>query len=565
VPLLFAHSTVTIVRHHLSTLAFAMVVVSTNFGAFPAAELPPVYNAHATPHAQQDGPVRATQVESGDYWEYSPYDATNERTDARYDVQYVYVGEFDTSPTSYYIYLHFAEPVSQSQFSDGRGSWAGVLLDTDLDGITDIKLGTAGQPLPTSTASVAGSGPAGCAVRVFSNIGEGAKYLGFKVEKTCLGLGATFGVQGYADYGADDDAGYDYAPEKFWRFTKPGGPVTTNPPPAWTVADGKDRPDDRKGYQVHVVYVATPSATNFGMITDGSIERWVGEAQEWLRAKVGSGLLYDTHQGRLDVSFLRVDHHIAMRGSTKEGFRDESDLRALYRSINKESYRGKTILFVVDQLADPGDYCGYARSPGDYALIFPQVPDCGVTFPFHAALNDGLSAPASALVHELFHSYGVPHVCVDATDLMIGSPECPDARDREKPSTLDVSRSLYVGGSGAGVDVTTLRIWEDGRGARRPGLGQAGTCWAGESCLLETPSFTKSHRLQLQVRKGNRWTTVFTYKGALDSASTGRYRWKYAVSFAFASPGNVTYRLYVPPSGRFAAYVGPAKSVFVLP
>jgi len=482
-------------------------------------------------------------------------------------VQYVAVAEFDTSPTFYYFYLYFAEPVFQSQFSDERGSWAGVFLDTNLDGAADVELRTGGQPLPVSNTLVPGNGPSGCPVRVFSNIGEGVKYLGFQVEKACVGLGTTFGVQGYADYVANDDAGYDYAPAKFWRFSKPGGPPTTNPPPAWTAADGKDRPDDRKGYQIHVVYVATPSAVNFGLVTDGSIERWVSEAQAWLKARVGSGLIYDTYQGRLDVSFLRIDHNIASRGRPLpgDGFRDESDLIALYRRINEESYRGKTVVFVVDQTADPGDYCGYASMPGDYAFIFPQLADCGETFPQRAALNDGLSFPAEALVHELFHSYGVPHVCVDDTDLMIGSPECPGAQDDKKPVTLDASRSLYVGGSGAGVDVTSLRVWEDGRGLRRPQLEQPGTCWAGESCLLETTRFTKNHRLQLQVRKGSRWTTVFTYKGTRDSSSTDRYKWKYTVSYAFASPGSVTYRLYIPPSKKFAAYVGPTESVLVLP
>lgn len=541
----------------MSTAVFA--------GALPLPEAPPGGGSRVMFPAPRSFHVRVDQAAAESYHEYSLYDSNNARTDPRYDVQFVSVAEFGTDPGGYYFYLYFAQPVFQSQFGDGQGSWAGVFLDVDLDGSVDVRLETSGKMLPTSNVSVAGIGPGDCPVRVFSDIGAGAKYLGFRADRACLGLGATFGVQGYADYGVNDDAGFDYAPDKPWRFAKPGTAVAAPPPQAWTVADGGNRPDDRKGYQIQMVYVATPSATNFALVTDGIIERWVGEAQAWLKSRVGSGLLFDTHQGRLDVPFLRIDHHVAIEGSTGEGFRDESDLLALYRSINKESYQGKTVVFVLDQTADPGDYCGYAPRPGDYALMFPQVPGCGERFPHHAALNDGLAGPSETLIHELFHSYGVGHVCVDDTDLMIGSPECPGAQDATKPLTLDASRSLYVGASAAGADITTLRVWEDGRGSRRPDFGEHGTCWARESCLLESPLFTKNHRLQLQVRDGNKWKTVFSYKGTLDPTRTDRHKWRYAVSFSFASPGDVTYRLYIPPSRKFSAYVGPAESVRVLP
>jgi len=570
VPLSSEVRTVTLVRRRSALCLLALGSAVPLLVAFSRADVPPRSDDPAGRRplpALQAGPIRSAPSPGRTYKAYSPYDSSNARTDPRYDVQYVNVDEWDNQPDHYYFYLNFAQPVFPSQFGDAQGSWAGVMLDTDLDGEEDVRLATTGKTLPTTSAYVAGAGPAGCSVLVFSDIGQGAKWLGFRVEKTCIGPDESFGVRGYADHIANDDSGFDYAPEKFWRFTKPGGAAQTTPPPAWSRTDGVDRPDDRNGYQIKMVYVATPSATNFGLVTDGIIERWVGEAQSWLKSRVGSGLLFDTHQGRLDISYLRIDHNIAMdEPPPGNGFRDESDLLALYRSLNKSTYRGKTVVFVVDQTAEPGgDYCGYAGMPGDYAVVLPNIDNCGEELPHHAARNDGLSYPAKALIHEVFHSYGVPHVCVDDTDLMIGSPECPDARDENKPVTLDSARSLYLGAAGAGVDVTTLRVWEDGRGSRRPDLREQGTCWARESCLLESPLFTKNHRLQLQVRDGNRWRTVFSYKGALDGTRTDRHKWRYAVNFSFASPGNVSYRLYVPPSGRFAGYVGPAESVRVVP
>jgi len=169
-------------------------------------------------------PVRAgTKL----YEETSPYDTSNTKTDPRYDVQYVSVAEWDDAPNAYYFYLNFAQPIFQSQFSDGRGSWAGVLIDTNFDGTDDVSFETDGYMLPTSNTTVPGSGPNGCSVRVFSNISQGAKWLGFRVDKSCVGFRTTFGVQGYADYNENDETGFDYAPSNFWRFTKPGSVTQT--------------------------------------------------------------------------------------------------------------------------------------------------------------------------------------------------------------------------------------------------------------------------------------------------------------------------------------------------
>lgn len=336
----------------------------------------------------------------------------------------------------------------------------------------------------------------------------------------------------------------------------PAERAATRPSRDWDPSQGRDRPDDVTGYQVQVVYVLTPSGTDAAYDSSGKIASWVDQVQGWLLRNAGGRLVFDTHDGVLDVPFLRIDFDV------RKSEKSDRKLLEIYRSLNRRSPRGKTIVFVVDQTAGAEGYCGYAPRPGSYALVFPGLAGCGEN-PYFTSVNDGLTYPAHTLVHEVFHSYGVRHVCGDETDLMLGAPECPEQRDPERAVTLDASRTQYLGGAQAGVDVTQLRIWEDGRGVRRPDFGFDRVCWANESCTFMVPRFNEDHQVELQVRVRKTWETVATYRGTY--AAGDNYPWRFTISHVFTKPGAVAVRLYVARSERWNAFVGKPQAVRVLP
>lgn len=332
-----------------------------------------------------------------------------------------------------------------------------------------------------------------------------------------------------------------------------------------------DQRDDRTGFQIQMVYVETPSAVEGGYDVDApSIREWVSQAQRWLQFNAGKQLIYDTYNGDLDVLYMRIDFDLSRDNDTSYKLLD------LYNAANPKSL-GKIKVFVINQTANPSERqgrCGWAADNTYFAVVVPWQDRCGGNdgdADYFYELNNGLSYPAKIILHELAHSFGVGHVCVDTTDIMIGSPECPGLTDGGKPLTFDVSRSQYYGASAPGnVDLNSLKIWTDGTGTRRPtaaprGLYGPAFCWKGEPCILTKISFKNKALLHLQVKKGNTWKTVAKYRARDNKVNTQKsYRWAYSVAYSPLVSGKLTYRLYIPPSARFSAYIGPSKTVRVV-
>ena len=314
--------------------------------------------------------------------------------------------------------------------------------------------------------------------------------------------------------------------------------------------------DDKTGYQIQMVYVETSSSLGSNYDTNGQIEQWVSQAQSWIKNQTGKELIFDTHQGKLDIAYLKFD------GNIDQG-NDEVLVQA-YRTLNPNTYLGKTLAFVVDQTMSQEYMCGWAGRPSDYALIFPNLKDCG-GFAQYTMLNNGLTYPAAALVHEIIHSYGVRHVCVNTTDLMQGSPECEEAgivADGSKPETFDESKTYYFGGDKAGVDLATLRIWSDGSGQRRPTLDQ-GICWVGEICTFQENTFGQPGTLQLQVKSGKKWLVVNNAKSQLSNCNDC-YKYSYKNSHTFSKAGTYQFRIVKPTYKNYSTYFGPAERVRVI-
>jgi hypothetical protein len=319
---------------------------------------------------------------------------------------------------------------------------------------------------------------------------------------------------------------------------------------------GISLPDDKTGYQIQMVYVETSSSLGSNYDTNGQIEQWVSQAQSWIKNQTGKELIFDTHQGKLDIAYLKFD------GNIDQG-NDEVLVQA-YRKLNPNTYFGKTLAFVVDQTMSQEYMCGWAGRPSDYALIFPNFTNCG-GFEQYTMLNNGLTYPAKALLHEIIHSYGVSHVCVNTTDLMWGSPECEEAgvvRDGSKPATFDESKTYYFGGDKSGVDLASLRIWSDSSGQRRPDLRQK-ICWVSEICAFQENTFGQPGTLQLQVKSGKKWSVVNNTKSRLSNCNDC-LKYSYKNSHVFSKAGTYQYRIVKPAYKNYSTYFGPAERIRVI-
>ena len=92
-----------------------------------------------------------------------------------------------------------------------------------------------------------------------------------------------------------------------------------------------DRPDDSDGYQVHLLYVLPSDAPDELLDTDGTILTSATAANNWFKEQTGARLRFDTFQGALDITFVRLNRTDAQYnalGPTR-GQTIRSDLNAI--------------------------------------------------------------------------------------------------------------------------------------------------------------------------------------------------------------------------------------------
>ena len=330
---------------------------------------------------------------------------------------------------------------------------------------------------------------------------------------------------------------------------------------------GMSLPDDKSGHQIQIVYVETSSAEGSNYHTNGQITEWVNQLQAWLMKQTGKEFIFDTHKGNLDISYLKLDGNVTYKGN------EDEELIEKYRELNPKTYFGKTLAFIIDQTRHPSEDegpCGWAGNFSDYALIFPNLifldgASCGKASSKYFTVNNGFSFTASTILHEIIHSYGVDHVCVDTTDVMIGSPECPKVgikEDRDKPNTFDLTRTQYYGGNLSGIDLNTLKIWSDGTGIKNPRLDH-GICWVGEICSVSVWNFTTQGTVQLQLKSGAKWVVANSVQGQASNRKD-KYTFRFNTTFKFTKSGDFQYRIVKLASKKFSQYTGPTESIKVI-
>lgn len=245
-----------------------------------------------------------------------------------------------------------------------------------------------------------------------------------------------------------------------------------------------DRPDESSLPQVHVYYVLAKDSPDERVDVNGAIHASLDSGNRWLQANGGKSIRYDTFQGRIDVTFVRLEQteaqlwmepgdpttkcrgvpcpfmpivvsHLRARGLAPTG------------DISVVLYGGQTT--PASRPEWPG--CGYAGGM-ERAVVYPigQIsmvtgrtecmgPDTIATVP-QSGNTLGLS-----VIHEIFHVLGAVgaspnsdsdgshggHIRNDSTDLMGGStgtvrldPGRDDYWGHGRPGVVDVSKSVFL-------------------------------------------------------------------------------------------------------------------------
>jgi hypothetical protein len=191
-----------------------------------------------------------------------------------------------------------------------------------------------------------------------------------------------------------------------------------------------DRPDERLGKQVHVIYAVPSDGTDRSLDVNGTLANSVGAFEDWLASKAGGrDVRLDTSAGTLDVSFIRLPdtndvikaHGFYIRDYLEEqlelaGFTDPDKLYATY-------YDGES-----DVACGGGAWPPVL--PGSVAAIYLRGLPAGPV-PCSANPFAGAGEPPTylefAMLHEILHTLGF--VDVHATNEVLSGHVGDDPDD----------------------------------------------------------------------------------------------------------------------------------------
>jgi hypothetical protein len=246
-----------------------------------------------------------------------------------------------------------------------------------------------------------------------------------------------------------------------------------------------DRPDDRSGNQIHVMYVVPSDGTDRSLDTTGTIATSVSAIERWFEDQSGGRQLrFDLHEGELDITFHRLGRTNAQIASFGPFVRDEIEKDLKQAGFNQA---GKIYAVYYDGRSTFSCGGGFwpPTLPGNVVALYlkgepPGAPAC--------ATNEFASSPFNpaywefAMLHEILHGLGVVarcaphhtlegHVSDDPRDLMYAGPQPwqpslldagnDDYFQHEAAGCLDLEDSPFLVQSGAGPCIpssTTLCI-----------------------------------------------------------------------------------------------------------
>lgn len=270
-----------------------------------------------------------------------------------------------------------------------------------------------------------------------------------------------------------------------------------------------DRPDDVSGHQIHVMYVLPRDGIDEGLDVNGTIATSVAAFQTWLAEQTGGRRLrLDTHQGALDITFLRLSRSEAQLAASGPQLRDQIEAELLLAGINHPNklyavYYGGGTDFACGGGAYPPDL------PGSVAALYlrgtpPGAPPC--------ATNRFASSDRSpgylefSMLHEIFHTMGVVgscaphhtlrgHVSEDPRDLMYAGP------DNWQPSILDIGRDDYFNHNRRGcLDLARSAFLDPSGPEATPPPSWPTVSLRARACGLEATTRSRESRTPISIR-----------------------------------------------------------------
>ena len=189
-------------------------------------------------------------------WERSsPTDSfTASNVPAAYDIEFVAAKKWasDVSNDYIYFYTYLALPVTQYMFNDLQGSWFGLWIDTNKDGVDDILIQIEGDTFqaglystPVYFRSRSDIGVGKCGAVMFADLASQARWIGIKFQKSCAGMTDNVHVTVQTEY-IGDSGRYDII--KNWNLVIPGisgggsTPTTTSTTTTTTTTTTLPRP-----------------------------------------------------------------------------------------------------------------------------------------------------------------------------------------------------------------------------------------------------------------------------------------------------------------------------------
>lgn len=185
-----------------------------------------------------------------------------------------------------------------------------------------------------------------------------------------------------------------------------------------------DRPDDTAGmYQVHLLYVLPSGAKDQRRDLDGKIDKSIEAANAWFYEQSGgSKIRFDTYQGQLDITFVRLDmtsEDIYQASVTQYGgarwIRDIVEQKV----SNMGGFHPGKIYLALTEIARHPSTCDDAAHPPDLmgrlAGFYPSaVVEAGwECTDSNAGGNFGAGSTYAdlALIHETVHLLGFASSC----------------------------------------------------------------------------------------------------------------------------------------------------------
>ena len=234
----------------------------------------------------------------------------------------------------------------------------------------------------------------------------------------------------------------------------------------------RNQPDDLDGPQIHVVY-ALPSDVDDGNLDRyGDIARSFEAMQDWLSEEIGYRLRLDTHDGALDVTYLRLPF------THQEGDGTTTDLiQVLGEAVRDAIGDSGQKIYAIYYAGRNARLCGTANLPGPNAAVYVHREGCSSTLP--GAKPGVVSTYEAVMVHEILHAFGaVPqcapnrgtsaHVQDSPEDLMYAGAE---RGTRGEEALIDFGRDdFFAHGRTDCLDTANSGFWErvgPGRAALR--------------------------------------------------------------------------------------------------